>query len=207
MKIPKENFKSPSALACFFLTCALGLSLDLYTKWYAFQALAPHAAGVQDDRPRIVRFIPNWVHFEITTNRGAVFGLGQGQKALFLAVSVLALIALLYLFANSRRQRFYQFILGMLLAGVLGNAYDRLVFGHVRDMIHALPGWTWPGTWQAPLLNYPGHGREVFPFIFNVADILLCVGVGLMIVYSLFAAPEKQKAASKEDQPHAAPVT
>jgi signal peptidase II len=205
MTIPKENLKSPAAQARFALTCLIGLGLDLFTKSYAFIHLAPQTAGYQDDRPRVVRFIPQWLHFEITTNRGAVFGLGQGQKALFLGVSVLAILALVYLFATSKQQRFYQFILGMLLAGVLGNAYDRIAFGHVRDMIHALPGWTWPGAWQVPLLNYPGKGREVFPFIFNVADILLCVGVGLMIVYSLFAAPEKKR--SKPDEPQPAPAT
>jgi lipoprotein signal peptidase len=92
----------------------------------------------------------------------------------------------------------------MLLAGVLGNAYDRIVFGHVRDMIHALPGWTWPGTWQVG--SYPGKGREVFPFIFNVADILLCVGVGLMILYSLFASPEKEPIKDKSADQRPAPA-
>ena len=53
-----------------------------------------------------------------TINRGAVFGLGQGQKWLFLGVSVVAIAFLSYLFATSNRQRFYQVILGMLLAGV-----------------------------------------------------------------------------------------
>ena len=204
MNLPKENLRSPAALARFALTCLIGVVLDLFTKWYAFAHLAPHSAGVQDSRPRVVRFIPEWIHFEITTNRGAVFGLGQGQKALFLAVSVLAILALVYLFATSKAQRFYQFILGMLLAGVLGNAYDRIVFGHVRDMIHALPGWTWPGTWQVG--SYPGKGREVFPFIFNVADILLCVGVGLMILYSLFASPEKEPVNEKSPDQRPAPA-
>jgi signal peptidase II len=204
MKIPTQNFKSTAAVARFFLVCLVGVGLDLFTKWYSFEQLAPHTAGVLDERPRVVRFIPNWVHFEITTNRGAVFGLGQGQKALFLAVSVLALVALVYLFATSKRQRFYQVILGMLLAGVLGNAYDRITYGYVRDMIHALPGWTWPGTWQVPVLNYPPKGREVFPFIFNVADILLCVGVGLMIGYSLLVAPEKEKAKGADEHPQPA---
>ena len=32
----------------------------------------------------------------------------------------------------------------MLLAGVIGNMYDRLHFGYVRDMIHGLPGVYWP---------------------------------------------------------------
>ena len=35
------------------------------------------------------------------------------------------------------------------------------------------------------MIEYPGPGRAVFPWIFNVADVLLCTGVGMMIVYSL----------------------
>lgn len=205
MKLPSENFRSAAALSRFLLVCIIGLGLDLWTKSYSFVHLAPASAPMTDPRPRVVAFIPGWVHFEITRNFGAVFGMGQGRKGLFLAVSVVAIVFLGYLFATSGRQRFYQFILGMLLAGVLGNMYDRIAYGYVRDMIHALPGWKWPGTWIVPVINYPGLGREVFPFIFNIADILLCVGVGLMIVYSLFASPEPES--EKKAQPEAAPAS
>jgi signal peptidase II len=192
MPFPTENLKSPAALSRFLLVCVIGLGLDLWTKHYAFTHLAPSVAAIADPRPVHVDFIPGWIRFELTTNHGAVFGFGQGQKWLFLTVSVVAIAFLGYLFATSKRQRFYQFILGMLLAGVLGNMYDRIVFGYVRDMIHALPGWRWPGTWSVG--GYPAApGRDVFPYIFNVADILLCVGVGLMIVYSLFFAPAEGK--------------
>ena len=63
--------------------------------------------------------------------------------------------------------------------------FDRVVFGYVRDMIHAVPGVHWPGSWTVPFTDYPGSSRAVFPWIFNVADILLCTGVALMIIYSL----------------------
>ncbi len=175
-----DNFRSPAALARFLLTMSVGLALDLWTKVLS-------DAHLRDAPP--VRFLPGWLHFTYTENRGAVFGIGQGQRSLFLVVSILAIGFLTYLFATSMRQRFYQFVLGMLLAGVIGNMYDRLVYGYVRDMIYALPGWRWPGTWVVPLLNYPGLGREVFPWVFNIADCLLCVGVFFMIVYSLFYAP------------------
>jgi len=203
MPIPTDNFKSPAAISRFFLVCLVGLGLDLWAKNYAFAHLADPRATLTDLRPAVIKFIPGWIHFEITTNHGAVFGVGQGQKPLFLAVSVIAIVFLSYLFATSKRQRFYQVILGMLLAGVLGNMYDRIVFGYVRDMIHALPGWKWPGAWQIPLINYPGGAREVFPFIFNVADILLCVGVGLMIIYSLIAGGEKAAKVADSSPPPA----
>ena len=158
------NFRSPAALARFLLTMAIGLAIDLWSKVLAFNNL-------RFAQP--IEFIPGWLHFTYTENRGAVFGIGQGQRSLFLVVSLLAILFLGYLFATSGRQRFYQFILGMLMAGVLGNMYYRYHYCYVRDMIHALPRWP-----------------NAFPWIFNVADSLLCVGVFLMIVYSLFLAPK-----------------
>jgi signal peptidase II len=163
-------FCSPFALLLFFGTAALGLFLDLWTKILAVQHLA--------EQPPL-KVIPGWLHFTFTQNRGAVFGIGQGRQWLFVTVSIGAIFFLTYLFWQSGRQRIYQLILGMLLAGVLGNMYDRIHFGYVRDMILALPGWKWPRT-----------STEVFPWVFNVADTMLCVGVFLMIVYS-FLQPKK----------------
>src|SRR6266513_437008 len=111
MSASSDNFRNPSALARFFLVCLIGLGLDLWTKWYSFEHLALANSRISDTRPHSVEFIKGWLHFEITINRGAVFGLGQGQKWLFLGVSVVAIVFLSYLFATSGRQRFYQFIL------------------------------------------------------------------------------------------------
>jgi signal peptidase II len=184
-----EPLRSPIALVLFAGTAAVGLAIDLWTK-------AAAVATLKDGH--IVRFIPNLIHFTYTENHGAVFGLGQGQQGLFLAVSVAAIGFLGFLFLTSGRSRAYQLILGMLLAGVLGNMYDRLHYGYVRDMIHALPGWQWPSwfvrllpnAWQPPI----GRGLDVFPWIFNVADSLLCVGVGAMLVYSFFAEIKRKHA-------------
>jgi signal peptidase II len=184
--LPTHNLRAASPLARFLLTAVIGIAADLATKSLAVEHLGPVGSG------KTVEFIPGWLQFEYTVNRGAVFGLGQGRKALFVTVSVAAVAFLSWLFASSApRQRVYQIVLGMLLAGVIGNMYDRVVYGYVRDMIHALPGWSWPGAWQVPLLNYPDMpDSRVFPFIFNVADSLLCTGVFLMIVYSLFHNPQ-----------------
>lgn len=187
-------------MSVFLVTALAGVAIDLATKVWAFDALLESMVPMPDGRMEVAAsktyaFIPGWVHFHVTVNYGAVFGVGQGKAWLFLAVSVLAIGFLLYLFATSGRRRFLQFLLGLLLAGVLGNMYDRLVHGHVRDMILALPGWEWPGTWIIPLIDYPGPDRAVFPWIFNIADSLLCVGVALMLVYSLFT-PDPAKAAA-----------
>src|SRR3954470_23955349 len=191
LSLPRDNFRSLPALVAFFLTVVLGLSADLWTKNYAFERLAKYGLGARVVDSDVYHFIPGWLEFTVTTNQGAVFGLGAGQRFLFVTVSLAAIIFLVYLFAISGQQRFYQVILGMLLAGVLGNLYDRIVFGYVRDMIHALPAMHWPGTWTLWGTEYPGQTRAVFPWIFNVADVLLCTGVGLMIVYSLLHSPRE----------------
>ena len=190
---PKSGnpFRSPGALARFFLIGAIGITVDLWTKVVSFRELEISRWQRPDGRWQFEsvthEFIPGWLHFKLTANYGAVFGIGQGQRLVFLGFSVGAILFLVYLFRLSGRQRFYQVVLGMLLAGVIGNMYDRMKFGYVRDMIYALPDWQWFGTWQVPLIDYPGPERYVFPWIFNVADSLLCVGVGLLLVYSFFA--------------------
>lgn len=177
-----ENLRSPAALACFLLTAVLGFGLDQWSKVEAFSKLAHGMTVMPDGRPEPVNpesvsFIPGWLQFSVTANPGAVFGIGQGRRALFIAVSFAAILFIGYLFITSGRQRLYQIILGMLLAGVLGNLYDRLKFGYVRDMIHALPQWP-----------------NLFPYIFNVADSLLCTGVALMIIYSFVHRPPLERA-------------
>lgn len=173
-----RNLLSPAALSCFLLTAAIGFGLDQWSKVAAVSNLAIHDYDGQiTNLPGPTKpFIPGLIEFQFTANHGAVFGMGQGQRALFVGVSVAAIIFIFYLFLGSGHQRLYQIILGMLMAGVLGNLYDRVRYGYVRDMIHALPNWP-----------------HVFPWIFNIADSLLCTGVFLMIVYSLFQHPGKAK--------------
>lgn len=206
LSLPRDNFRSVPALVAFFLTVVLGLTADLWTKNYSFERLARYGLGARVVDSDVYHFIPGWLDFTVTTNQGAVFGLGAGQRFLFVTVSLAAIIFLVYLFAISGQQRFYQVILGMLLAGVLGNLYDRIVFGYVRDMIHALPGVHWPGSWTVWGTDYPGPSRAVFPWIFNVADVLLCSGVALMIAYSLLhTTGETQPAAVETPKPQINP--
>jgi len=179
--------------------------VDLWTKYLAFQKLLVSMQRFPDGTYAVressaYELVPGWLRFEVTVNQGAVFGIGQGQRLLFLVVSAAAVAFLVYLFASSKpRQWFYQIVLGMLLAGVLGNVYDRLLFGYVRDMIHALPGW------PNPLVRFFPNWRYVFPWIFNVADSLLCVGVGLMLAYTLLSPAQREReSASADDDRRAA---
>ena len=69
--------------------------------------------------------------------------------------------------------------LALLIAGGLGNLYDRVLFACVRDFIHPLPGVTLPFG-----IRWPGGSREVWPYVSNVADLFLLLGIGALLVYS-----------------------
>lgn len=190
-----DNFRSPTALLLFVGVAVIGTALDLWTKALAVERL-------RDAAP--YKLIPGWLHLTYTENHGAVFGIAQGARAVFLTVSVGAIAFLVFLFITSGRARLYQLILGLLLGGVIGNMYDRVHYGYVRDMIHALPGWHWPDwlvnyfarAWQPP----PGMQAEVFPWIFNLADTYLCVGVASMLLYSFVVECYRKRAAAATER-------
>ena len=110
-----------------------------------------------------------------SVNRGALFGFGNadaesgGWNVFFLVVSVLA--AVFIVFWTSRpavsQDRFLCLALGLILGGTLGNLYDRIVFGGVRDFLHCF------------------YGAQVWPD-FNIADCCLVCGAGVLLAHSFF---------------------
>src|SRR5688500_17422982 len=106
---PADSLRSPAAWMRFLVPATLGVVLDLWSKHWAVARLKPER--------ETIAFIPNWLHWTYTENHGAVFGSGQGLRWLFVGVSVLAIGFLFYLFATSGRQRVYQALVGILMAG------------------------------------------------------------------------------------------
>ena len=202
---------SPRSLACFVLVAVAALAGDLWLKGYSWDKLVQDVAfydGVAALSRRNltgdplspqydVVLVPHALELTAVANQGAAMGLGQGHRTLFLIVSVAAIGALFYFFAFSGRRRLYQVVLGLLLAGVLGNLYDRLAFGYVRDMLHLFPGVRWSD------LIGPLPRAELFPWVFNLADVYLCVGVPAVLLYGMFADP--RPASPSADAPAPAP--
>lgn len=106
---------SPSGHARLWITAIVGLTVDLWSKHWAFSDLQGNQV-----------IIPQLLQFRCSLNPGALFGFGHGMASLFIAASVLALLFVLYLFTYTPRERWSMHIgLGMILAGALGNLYDR----------------------------------------------------------------------------------
>lgn len=119
--------------------------------------------------------VPKVLDLQLTLNTGAVFGLGKGARPLFIIVSVIATGVIFFLIWRSPANAYvYHAALAMILAGALGNLYDRVRFSAVRDMLHMLPE---TGLW---------------PWIFNFADVTLVVGVCLVLLLS-FLSERRQR--------------
>ena len=164
----KRLVKLKVACAIFF---AIWLSFDLWSKADMQERLA-----LVPGQPRSARQIdvfPGFFAWQGTWNPGVTFGFAPRQTKLILALTGIATIALLAWFTGTRsRSRCLHFGLALILAGAIGNLYDRWQWGEVRDFILVYlgdlenPSWTWPN--------------------FNVADSGIVVGVGLVLWDALF---------------------
>lgn len=162
-----------------WLTVGLGILVDLAGKYLAWDFLG----GPPERGGRIVALVPGWLRLVASENPGIVFGIDFGQYlglgpaagqvvTLLLTAATSALI--FYVFATSRPgQRWVHVWCGLILAGAMGNLFDRMVFGHVRDLVQ---------------FTAEMGGRPVWPFVFNVADVYLVAGVVAVAWTMLFGS-------------------
>lgn len=188
-------WRSPASWARLLGVFAVGIALDLWSKSWAFANVASTPVELTRERvlddpsfalphhPRVQVLPLDLLDFTLVLNYGAVFGIGQHRRELFIGFTVLATAAAVILFARGTRarMRMAHISIGLILAGGLGNLYDRMTYGAVRDFLHMLPGWQLPYGWR-----WPGNATsDVFPWVFNVADVLLLAGMALFVITSV----------------------
>ncbi len=210
----ESAFWSPAAQVRLWLVVGVGLALDLWSKHWAFSQLGAH---------EVQAVVPGVLSFRRSLNPGALFGWGKGLVPLFIVASIVALGFVIYLFIGShRRQRFLHVALALILAGALGNLYDRAFITATmvtRTGPDGEPADSFIGKLVSPpdadpivIGNYPDGsephsyrrssvtirplgvvrdflkidlqvaGRDVWPWVFNVADSMLVVGVGFLLI-------------------------
>jgi signal peptidase II len=154
------------------LVSIVTLACDIATKAWAARHL--------DAYPGTIEVWNNHVTLVLARNRGGAWGLLQStsenvRRPFFLLVSVAAIAFIMTLYRRLLpRQRALRWGLPLVLGGALGNVLDRIRYGQVIDFIDAHAQCSWALVfWKGPDRHWP---------TFNVADIAICVGVGLMAV-------------------------
>ena len=112
----------------------------------------------------------NFIVLSFTPNDAALWGIGNGNAwavRLLLALTAIFLSLLLFFTARTRKKLpgLSRVIVGLLIGGSIGNLFDRIAFGYVRDMIYA------------KFIDFP---------IFNIADAAICIAIALLVFEAFF---------------------
>lgn len=155
----------------YFIIAVLMIALDQAVKYWAYTSLqAQHTIPLLD----------NIFHLTYVENRGAAFSMFAqfDSRWIFTTLAVIITVAIII----ALRKHWVQTALGrwslvLVAAGAIGNAIDRVVHGFVVDFF------------DFRLIHFP---------VFNIADIFICVGGVLFVVYFMFQHKDEPK--NVEDQ-------
>ena len=138
------------------------LILDQGTKIWAARFLS--------SRPLIL--IPGVLELTYIENKGAVWGLMQGWRIVFLLATFifLCVIILFYIKKHNNMSILTRIIVSLLFSGAVGNLIDRVFLGYVRDMIYF------------SLINFP---------VFNIADSAITIAACLLVIETFFVKRQK----------------
>ena len=127
---------------------------DQFTKNLAVDHLKPiHSVPIIKDA----------LHLTYVTNYGAAFGMLANHRWIFLAVSTIAIVLMAaYLYYKRDEHPLLGVAMSMIIGGGIGNMIDRTLMGYVVDFV------------DFRLINFA---------VFNVADIFVCVGCGMLFLW------------------------
>ena len=149
----------------YIIAVLLMIALDQAVKFWALTSLqAQHT----------IPLIENVFHLTYVENRGAAFSLFAQFDSRWIFVALACVITVVILIALQKN--YMQTVLGrwslvLIAAGALGNAIDRVAHGFVVDLF------------DFRLIHFP---------VFNVADIFICIGGALFVIYFMFQHKDKQ---------------
>ena len=146
--------------------------LDQLTKMWAVRGLSA-LGSVLPENSRALRsdtyvVFESWFNFRLTGNRGAAWGIfgnmPDGWRVpFFVVISMIAVGVIIAIYRSSDGQELLRWALTLILGGAIGNLIDRVRFGYVIDFI----------DWHYKDAHWP---------TFNIADVAISVGVGLLIL-------------------------
>lgn len=152
--------------------------IDQLTKIWMMEGLDLREWGRIEVWPPL--FNLTWVE-----NRGVSFGLfGDGSARWMLSGFAIVVAGILGWWALKADRRLLITAIGLVMGGAIGNVIDRIRFGYVVDFLDVSgPHFYLPGFLPGFLANL----KINFPWIFNVADSAICIGVILLILDSVRA--------------------
>jgi signal peptidase II len=163
------------SLALFYFIALTAVVLDQFTKrWISSVMTRGESRSIIGDFFRLT-----YVH-----NDGAAFGLNLGGRWAFVAVTLIVSLFIIFSYSRTEKTPLARWALALILGGAVGNLIDRIRLGEVIDFLQF------------------GIGRLYWP-IFNVADIAVSIGVGLLALHLFRKEPgtDASPGSPSEDAP------
>ena len=151
-------------LYIYYLIALLIILVDQITKWLVVKYMTLGES---------ITVVENLLYITSHRNRGAAWGILQGQMWFFYIVTTIVIIGIVYYIRKFSADKLTGISLGLILGGAIGNFIDRIFRNEVVDFVHTY------------IFSYS------FP-VFNVADSALCIGVGLMVI-AMFLEEKRAK--------------
>ncbi len=150
----------------YYLIALAVILIDQVTKWMIVKEMYYGQS---------ITVIENFLYITSHRNRGAAWGILQGQKWFFYLITVVVVVGLIiYIQKLKKQDKWFGIALALMLGGAIGNFIDRVVRKEVVDFVN-----TYIFTYDFP--------------IFNVADSALVVGVIIMFIMTLFEGKMKKE--------------
>ena len=140
----------------YYVIALLVIALDQLTKWMIVKNM---------EYGESIKIIENLLYITSHRNRGAAWGILQGQMWFFYLITIIVIIAIVYYIQKmAKRNGLLGTSLALMLGGAIGNLIDRVFRQEVVDFVHTY------------IFSYS------FP-VFNIADASLTIGVFLLVIH------------------------
>nr|WP_302328474.1 signal peptidase II [Salirhabdus salicampi] len=150
----------------YYMLAIIIIVIDQWSKWIIDKTMMIHEQ---------IPVIENVFYITSHRNRGAAWGILQGQMWFFYIVTAIVVIAIVYYLQKyGKEQPLLGVSLALILGGAIGNFIDRLFRKEVVDFLDVY------------ILNYD------YP-IFNIADSALVTGVILFMIYTFLDERKKKR--------------
>ena len=153
---------------------AVAIAVAILDQLAKFGVLAYFAAHPEAGRHV---FVTEFFNLVLTMNRGISFGMFSGDRRLdeiILVVLALVIMAGMLIWLRRATSTLLAVAIGMIIGGAAGNALDRVVRGAVVDFLDF-------------------HLGQWHPFVFNLADAAISIGVGLLILDGLLSRRDESR--------------
>lgn len=153
-----------------YILCALLLLSDRLTKIWAVKLL--NGKG-------IVGFIKGLINFVYVENTGVAFGMLSDKIYIMIPITIVVVGICMFIYMkNKGESKVFDYAMLLIITGAIGNIMDKLTRGFVVDFINF------------EFMDFP---------VFNIADICVCTGAALLMIYIIFCSDKSKEAEGKTD--------